>query len=95
MVDNFKSKNGKLPIGLNELGVQFEKVNNTYRYKDYVFYYEPRKDGNYWLTLTFGYDENYCYNSKHGSWIWGTDSAQVEMYKKYDRDIDSDDEADR
>ena len=83
MVDNFKDKNGRLPIGLNEIGTPFEGINETYEYKDYIFYYEPRKDGYYWLTITFGPDENYCYSSKDKSWIWDCDSNQVEMYKKY------------
>ncbi|WP_304254578.1 hypothetical protein [Phocaeicola plebeius] len=65
MVDNFKDKNGRLPIGLNEIGTPFKEINETYEYKDYIFYYEPRKDGFYWLTITFGPDENYCYNSKN------------------------------
>ena len=95
MVDNFKDKNGRLPIGLNEIGAPFEKINETYEYKDYIFYYEPSKDGFYWLTITFGPDENYCYNSKNKSWIWDCDSDRVEMYKKYDLEIDSDNETER
>jgi len=95
MVDNFKDKNGRLPIGLNEIGTPFEEINETYEYKDYIFYYEPRKDGFYWLTITFGPDENYCYNSKNKSWIWGCDSERVEMYKKYDIENDFGNETDR
>ena len=87
MVDNFKDKNGRLPVGLNEIGTPFEEINETYEYKDYIFYYEPRNDGYYWLTITFGPDENYCYESKNKSWIWDCDSDQVEMYKKYDLGI--------
>lgn len=83
MVDDFKDKNGRLPIGLHELGAPFEGINETYEYKNYIFYYEQRKDGFYWLTITFGPDENYCYNSKDKSWIWDCDSEQLEMYKKY------------
>ena len=94
MVDNFKDKNGRLPSGLNEMGATFKEINETYEYKDYIFYFEPRKDGFYWLTITFGPDENYCYNSKNNSWIWGCDSAQVEMYKQYDLENDFGDEAD-
>lgn len=89
MVDNFKDKNGRLPIGLHEIGTPFEEINETYEYKEYIFYYEPRKDGYYWLTITFGPDENYCYNSKNKSWIWGCDSDRVEMYKKYAIENDS------
>lgn len=94
MVDNFKDKNGRIPIGLHEIGTPFEEINETYKYKDYIFYYEPQKDGFYWLTITFGPDENYCYNSKNKSWIRDCDSAQVEMYKQYDIEIDFVDEAD-
>ena len=57
MVDNFKDKNGRLPIGLNDIGTPFEEINETYEYKGYIFYYEPRKDGFYWLTITFGPDD--------------------------------------
>lgn len=60
MVDDFKDKNGRLPVGLHEIGAPFEGINETYEYKDYIFYYEQRKDGFYWLTITFGPDENYC-----------------------------------
>lgn len=88
MVDDFKDNNGRLPIGLHEIGTPFEEINETYEYKDYIFYYEPRKDGYYWLTITFGPDENYCYSSKDKSWIWDCDSERVEMYKKYDLGID-------
>ncbi len=88
MVDNFKDKNGRLPIGLHEIGTPFKEINETYEYKDYIFYYEPRNDGYYWLTITFGPDENYCYESKNKSWIWDCDSERVEMYKKYDLGID-------
>ena len=82
MIDDFQKMNNRLPIGLNEIGTPFVGINETYAYKDYIFYYEPRKDGFYWLTVTFGPDENYCYNSKNKSWIWGCDSDRVEMYKK-------------
>lgn len=95
MVDNFKDKNGRLPIGLNEIGTPFEGINETYEYKGYIFYYEPREDGFYWLTITFGPDENYCYESKNKSWIWDCDSNGVEMYKKFDIENDFGDETDR
>lgn len=88
MIDDFQKRNNRLPIGLNEIGTPFVGINETYEYKDYIFYYEPRKDGFYWLTVTFGPDENYCYNSKNKSWIWDCDSERVEMYKKYDLGID-------
>ena len=94
-IDDFQKMNNRLPIGLNEIGTPFEEINETYEYKDYIFYYEPRKDGFYWLTVTFGPDENYCYNSKNKSWIWDCDSEQVEMYKKYDIENDFGDETDR
>ena len=84
MINDFQKMNNRLPIGLNEIGTPFVGINETYEYKDYIFYYEPRKDGFYWLTVTFGPDENYCYNSKNKSWIWGCDSEQVEMCKKFD-----------
>ena len=95
MIDDFQKRNNRLPIGLNEIGTPFVGINETYEYKDYIFYYEPRKDGFYWLTVTFGPDENYCYNSKNKSWIWDCDSEQVEMYKKYDIENDFGDETDR
>ena len=69
MIDDFQKMNNRLPIGLNEIGTPFEEINETYEYKGYIFYYEPRKDGFYWLTVTFGPDENYCYNSKNKSLI--------------------------
>lgn len=95
MIDDFQCVNSRLPIGLNEIGIPFEGINETYEYKDYIFYYEPRKDGFYWLTVTFGPDENYCYNSKNKSWIWDCDSEQVEMYKKFDTENDLRNETDR
>lgn len=95
MIDDFQKRNNRLPIGLNEIGTPFVGINETYEYKDYIFYYEPRKDGFYWLTVTFAPDENYCYNSKNKSWIWDCDSEQVEMYKKYDIENDFGDETDR
>ena len=67
MIDGFQKMNNRLPIGLNEVGTPFKEINETYEYKGYIFYYEPRKDGFYWLTVTFGPDENYCYNSKNKS----------------------------
>ena len=95
MIDDFQKMNNRLPIGLNEIGTPFEGINETYEYKDYIFYYEPRKDGFYWLTVTFGPDENYCYNSKNKSWIWDYDSERVEMYKKFDTENDLRNETDR
>lgn len=95
MIDDFQKMNNRLPIGLNEIGTPFVGINETYEYKDYIFYYEPRKDGFYWLTVTFGPDENYCYNSKNKSWIWDCDSERVEMYKKFDTENDLRNETDR
>lgn len=95
MIDDFQKMNNRLPIGLNEMGTPFERINETYEYKGYIFYYELRKDGFYWLTVTFGPDENYCYNSKNKSWIWGCDSDRVDAYKKYSLENDSGDETDR
>lgn len=95
MIDDFQKINNRLPIGLNEIGTPFEEINETYEYKGYIFYYEPRKDGFYWLTVTFGPDENYCYNSKNKSWIWGGDSDRVDAYEKYSLENDSGDETDR
>ena len=95
MIYDFQKMNNRLPIGLNEIGTPFEGINETYEYKGYIFYYEPRKDGFYWLTVTFGPDENYCYNSKNKSWIWDYDSERVEMYKKFDTENDLRNETDR
>ena len=95
MIDDFQKMNNRLPIGLNEIGTPFEEINETYEYKDYIFYYEPRKDGFYWLTITFGPDENSCYNSKNKSWIWDCNSEQVEMYQKFDTENDLKNETDR
>ena len=95
MIDDFQCVNNRLPVDLNELGSPFTDRNETYEYRGYLFYYEPAKDGQYWLTVTFGPDENYCYNSKNKSWIWGRDSEQVEMYKKFDTENDFGEEATR
>lgn len=95
MIDGFQCVNNRLPVDLNELGTPFVGINETYEYKGNIFYYEPRKDGFYWLTITFGPDENYCYNSKNKSWIWGRDSDRLDAYKKYSLENDSGDETDR
>lgn len=95
MIDGFQKMNNRLPIGLNEVGTPFKEINETYEYKGYIFYYEPRKDGFYWLTVTFGPDENYWYNSKNKSWTWGCDFDRVDAYKKYSLENDSGDETDR
>lgn len=95
MIDDFQKMNNRQPIGLNEIGTPFDEINETYEYKDYIFYYEPRKDGFYWLTVTFGPDENYCYNSKNKSWIWGCNPERVKVYKKYDIKNDLVDETER
>ena len=93
MIDDFQKMNNRLPIGLNEIGSPFTDRNETYEYRGCLSYYEPTKDGFYWLTVTFGPDKNYCYNSKNKSWIWGCDSDRVEMYKKYDIENDFGEEA--
>ena len=95
MIDDFQKMNNRLPIGLNEVGTPFKEINETYEYKGYIFYYEPRKDGFYWLAVTFGPDENYCYNSKNKSWIWGRDSDRLDACKKYSLENDSGDETDQ
>ena len=95
MIDGFQCVNNRLPVDLNELGTPFVGINETYEYKGNIFYYEPRKDGFYWLTITFDPDENYCYNSKNKSWIWGRDSDRLDAYKKYSLENDSGDETDR
>lgn len=95
MIDDFQKRNNRLPVGLNELGSPFTDRSETYEYRDYLFYYEPAKDGQYWLTVTFGPDENYWYNSKNKSWTWGCDFDRVDAYKKYSLENDSGDETDR
>lgn len=39
MVDDFKDKNGRLPVGLHELGAPFEGINETYEYKNYIWFF--------------------------------------------------------
>ena len=73
MIDDFQKRNNRLPVGLNELGSPFTDMSETYEYRDYLFYYEPNKDGQYWLTVTFGPDENYIYFSQRKYWIWDYD----------------------
>ncbi len=75
MIDDFQKRNNRLPMGLNEMGTPFEGINETYEYKGYIFYYEPRRDGFYWLTVTFGPDENYSYYSQRKYWIWDYDHS--------------------
>ena len=53
MIDDFQKRNNRLPVGLNELGSPFTDRSETYEYRDYLFYYEPAKDGQYWLTVTY------------------------------------------
>lgn len=43
MIDDFQKMNNRLPIGLNEVGTPFEGINETYEYKGYIFYYEPKR----------------------------------------------------
>lgn len=73
MIDDFQKRNNRLPVGLNELGNPFTDRSETYEYRGYLFYYEPAKDGQYWLTVTFGPDENYSYYSQRGYWLWDYD----------------------
>lgn len=70
MIDDFQKRNSRLPVGLNELGNPFTDRNETYEYRGYLFYYEPAEDGQYWLTATFGPDENYSYYSRRKYWSW-------------------------
>lgn len=73
MIDDFQKRNNRLPVGLNELGGLFTDISETYEYRGYLFYYEPAKDRHYWLTVTFGPDENYSYYSQRKYWIWDYD----------------------
>lgn len=73
MIDDFQKRNNRLPMGINELGNSFTDKSETYEYRGYLFYYEPTKDGQYWLTVTFGPDENYSYYSQRKYWIWDYD----------------------
>lgn len=73
MIDDFHLRNNRLPVGLNELWSPFTDRSETYEYRGYLFYYEPAKDGQYWLTVTFGPDENYTYYSQRKYWIWDYD----------------------
>lgn len=75
MIDDFQKRNNRLPMGINELGNSFTDKNETYEYRGYLFYYEPTKDGQYWLTVTFGPDENYSYYSQRKYWIWDYDHS--------------------
>lgn len=75
MIDGFQCVNNRLPVDLNELGSPFTDRNETYEYRGYLFYYEPTKDGQYWLTVTFGPDENYSYYSQRKYWIWDYDHS--------------------
>ena len=74
MIDGFQCVNNRLPVDLNELGSPFTDRNETYEYRGYLFYYEPTKDGQYWLTVTLGPDENYSYYSRRKYWIWDYDN---------------------
>lgn len=87
MIDDFNQRKGRLPEGLNELGRPFIGVNETYEYRGYIFYYEPTKDGNYWLTVTFGPDEDYSYYSQRKYWLWNydkelTSEKREELFKE-------------
>ena len=36
-IDDFQNRNGRLPVGLNELGTLFKDDGKTYEYGDYTF----------------------------------------------------------
>lgn len=87
MIDDFQKRNNRFPVGLNELGSPFTDRSETYEYRGYLFYYKPAKDGQYWLTVTFGPDENYSYYSLRKFWIWDYDQnltveKQEELFKE-------------
>lgn len=73
-IEDFQNKYGKLPVNLHELGAPFEDNKETYDYQGYILYYEPTKDGKYWLTVTFGPDEDYIYYSQRKYWRWNYDT---------------------
>lgn len=81
-IDDFQNKNGRLPAGLNELGTLFKGNGETYEYRDYTFYYEPEKDGYYWLTVIFGPDEKYNYYSQRKYWLCIYDTVKIEGNKE-------------
>ena len=76
-IDDFKNKNGRLPVSLNELDIPFDDHGETYEHRGYIFYYEPTKEGYYWLTVTFGPDENYSYCSQRKYWLWDYDKVMI------------------
>ena len=82
MIEEYAKKNGRLPAELHELGAPFHGNNETYEYKDCIFYYEPTKDGEYWLTITFGPDEDFMYCSKRGFWLWSYDTNKIVEHKE-------------
>ncbi|WP_279161438.1 hypothetical protein [Muribaculum intestinale] len=73
-IEDFQDKYGRIPVSLNELGAPFEDNNETYDYQGQILYYEPTKDGKYWLTVTFGPDEDYIYYSQRKYWRWNYDT---------------------
>lgn len=81
-IDDFQNRNGRLPAGLNELGTPFKGDGETYEYRDYLFYYEPDKDGYYWITVTLGSDEKYSYYSQRKYWLWNYDTEKVAEKKE-------------
>lgn len=82
MIDDFQKRNNRLPVGLNELGRPFTDMSETYQYHGYLFYYEPAKDGQYWLIVTFGPDENYSYYSQRRYWLWDYDKQSLTAEKR-------------
>ena len=81
-IDDFQNRNGRLPAGLNELGMLFKGDGKTSEYRGYIFYYEPEKDGYYWLAVTFGSDENYSYYSQRKYWLWNHDTEKIAEKKE-------------
>ena len=82
MIDDFHLRNNRLPVGLNELGSQFTDGSETYEYRGYLFYYELAENGQYWLTVTLGPDENYTYYSQRRYWLWDYDKQNLTAEKQ-------------
>ena len=82
LIDDFQSRTGRLPAGLTKLGVPFKGDSGTYEYQGCIFYYEQRKDGAYWLTVTFGSDMHYSYCSLRNYWLWDYDTAMIAERKE-------------
>lgn len=82
LIDDFQNRNGRLPVGLNELGTLFKGDGETYEYGDYTFYYEPEKGGDYWLAVTLSPDKNYSYYSQRKYWLWNYDTEKIAEKKE-------------